>query len=354
MECGIIGLPGCGKTALFCALTGSAASSLPGGGVKPHIGVAEIPDPRLDIIAKYISTRKIVPATIQFVDLPGVPADASAARANAFLSHARQVDAICHVVDCFSEATSAATVDKNIESLQIELILADLQVAESSLHKTERPIRAGDKEAAARADLLHKVLEPLNDGRPIPPLAQWLMPEQKMLKSYGMITAKPILYVANVAEDDLDGSSEAAKAVVQHAQSRGAAAVVICAALEAELAELDEPDRAEMLGSLGLTESAIGPLARAVNEVLGLASFYTASDKEIRAWTVPAGATAPEAAGVVHSDMQRGFIRAECFAVDDLERHHDEKAIRAAGKLRSEGKHYHVQDGEVIHFLFNV
>ena len=354
MECGIIGLPGCGKTALFCALTGSAASALPGGGVKPHVGVGRIPDPRLDIVAKYLSTRKVVPATIQFVDLPGVPADAGAARANVFLSHVRQVEAICHVVDCFSEAMSAATVDKNIESLQIELILADLQVAESSLHKTERPIRAGDKEAKARADLLLKVLEPLNDGRPIPPLAQWLTPEQNMLKSYGMITAKPILYVANVTENDLDGSSEAAKAVVRHAQSTGAAAVVICAALEAELAELDEPDRAEMLGSLGLTEPAIGPLARAVNEVLGLASFYTANDKEIRAWTIPAGATAPEAAGVVHSDMQRGFIRAECFAVDDLERYHDEKAIRAAGKLRSEGKHYHVQDGEVIHFLFNV
>ena len=354
MECGIIGLPGCGKTALFCALTGTVASALPGGGVKPHIGVAQIPDPRLDIIAKYISTRKIVPATIQFVDLPGVPADAGAARANAFLSHARQVEAICHVVDCFSEATSAATVDKDIDSLQVELILADLQVAESSLHKTERPIRAGDKVAKARAALLLKVLDRLNDGRPIPPLAQWPTPEQKMLKSYGMITAKPILYVANVAENDLDGSSEAAKAVVRHAQSRGAAAVVICAALEAELAELDEADRAEMLGSLGLTESAIGPLARAVNEVLGLTSFYTASDKEIRAWTIPAGVTAPEAAGVIHSDLQRGFIRAECFAVDDLERHHDEKAIRAAGKLRSEGKHYQVQDGEVIHFLFNV
>ena len=205
MECGIIGLPGCGKTALFCALTGSVASALPGGGIKPHVGVARIPDPRLDIVAKYLSTRKVVPATIQFVDLPGVPADAGAARANAFLSHVRQVDAICHVVDCFSEATSAATVHKDIESLQIELILADLQVAESSLRKTERPIRAGDKEAKARADLLQKILEPLNDGRSIPPLAQWLTSEQNMLKSYGMITAKPILYVANAAENDLDG-----------------------------------------------------------------------------------------------------------------------------------------------------
>ena len=354
MECGIIGLPGCGKTALFCALTGSAASGLPGGGVKPHVGVAQIPDPCLDIVAKYLSTRKVVPATIQFVDLPGVPADAGAARANAFLSHVRQVEAICHVVDCFGEATSAVTAHKDIESLQIELILADLQVAESSLHKTERPIRAGDKEAKARAELLLKILEPLNDGRSIPPLAQWPGPEKNMLKNYGMITAKPILYVANVAENNLDGSSEAAKAVVEHAQSRGAAAVVICAALEAELAELDEPDRAEMLGSLGLKEAAIGPLARAANQVLGLASFYTATEKEIRAWTIPAGATAPEAAGVVHSDMQRGFIRAECYHIDDLERYKDEKAIRAAGKLRSEGKHYHVQDGELLHFLFNV
>ena len=354
MECGIIGLPGCGKTSLFSALTGCAVDALPGGGAKPHIGIARIPDPRLEIIHKYIDTRKVVPATIQFVDLPGVPADASAARANEFLSYVRQVDAICHVVDCFGDAMSAQKADKDIESLQVELILADLQVAESALRKTERPVRAGDKEAKDRAALLEKILEPLNDGRPIEQLDQWSPPEQNILKNYGMITAKPVLYVANVAEDDLSGSSASAAAVLQNAQSSGAAGVVICGALEAELAELDEADRTEMLGSLGLTEAAIGPLARAANQVLGLASFYTATEKEIRAWTIRAGATAPEAAGAIHSDMQRGFIRAECFHIDDLERYKNEKAIRAAGKLRSEGKHYHVQDGEVLHFLFNV
>ncbi len=354
MECGIIGLPGCGKTALFCALTGSTADALPGGGARPHIGIARIPDPRLDIVCKYIDPRKVVPATIQFVDLPGVPADASAARANEFLSHVRQVDAICHVVDCFSQATSAQAALKDVESLRVELILADLQVAESALRKTERPVRAGEKEAKDRAALLAKILEPLNDGRPIPPLGEWSAPEQNILKNYGMITAKPVFYVANVAEDDLTGSSQSAAAVLQHAESNGAAVVVICAALEAELAELEEADRAEMLESLGLTEAAIGPLARAANQVLGLVSFYTASEKEVRAWTIRAGATAPEAAGAIHSDLQRGFIRAECYHIGDLERYNDEKAIRAAGKLRSEGKHYHVQDGEVLHFLFNV
>ncbi len=353
MECGIIGLPGCGKTSLFSALTGSAVDALPGG-AKPHIGIARIPDARLEIIHKYIDTRKVVPATIRFVDLPGVPADASAARANEFLSYVRQVDAICHVVDCFGDATSAQKADKDIESLHVELILADLQVAESALRKTERPVRAGDREAKDRAALLAKILEPLNDGRAIEQLDQWSLPEQNILKNYGMITAKPVLYVANVAEDDLTGSSPSAAAVLQHAQSSSAGGVAICGALEAELAELDEADRTEMLGSLGLTEAAIGPLARAANHVLGLACFYTATEKEIRAWTIRAGATAPEAAGAIHSDMQRGFIRAECFHIDDLERYKNEKAIRAAGKLRSEGKHYHVQDGEVLHVLFNV
>lgn len=197
-------------------------------------------------------------------------------------------------------------------------------------------------------------MQPLNDGVPIPTLDTWPESDQKLLKSYGMITAKPMLYVANVSEKDIKADTDDFKAISELAKSAGSEAVAVCAGLEAELAELDEADRDEMLESMGLTEPAIGPLARAVYRVLGLASFYTAGDKEVRAWTVRTGAHAPEAAGAIHSDIQRGFIRAECYSVDDLVELKNEKAIKAAGKMRSEGKNYQVQDGDIVHFLFNV
>lgn len=353
MECGIVGLPGVGKTTLFSALIGQPASGFTGGGMKPNVGVAHIPDPRLKVIAGFITTKKIIPATIEFVDIPGVPPGSDPSKLNNFLSHVRKVDAVCHVVRCFDDGSGVSPV-QDIDRMDSELVLADMVVAESAMEKAARTARTGEKDAKARVAVLARVSEALNDGNPIRIITDWSEQDRAILKSYGMITAKPVMYVANVEEDDLAGESDAAKQVAQHAESTGSESVALCAKLEAELSEIDEADRDEMLESMGLVEPAIGPLARAVYRQLGLACFYTAGEKEVRAWSIHIGATAPEAAGAIHSDIQRGFIRAECYHVDDLVQHKTEKAIREAGKLRSEGKGYHMQDGDVVHFLFNV
>ena len=321
------------------------------------MGVAKIPDPRLGTIASFIPTKKIINATIQFVDIPGVAPGSGASGAtklNAFMAHVRQVDAICHVVRCFDDGSGKIDPIGDIDKMDTELIIADLQVAESALDKASRAARAADADAKARVAVLEKAMASLNEGKPIRSVTGWSEAEFSILKSYGMITSKPVLYVANVGEDDLAGTSSHAQTVMKHAQATGGQAVAVCAKLEAELAELDEADRGEMLQSMGLAEPAIGPLARAVNALLGLACFYTAGEKEVRAWPIRQGATAPQAAGVIHSDIERGFIRAECFLVDDLVKYTSEKGIREAGKLRSEGKNYQMRDGDVVHFLFNV
>ena len=363
MECGIVGLPGTGKTTLFNALTGSQASGFSAGGaggLKPNVGVAKIPDPRLPLLATFIPTKKIVNAAIQFVDIPGVAPTtgsgaAGATKLNSFLAHVRQVDAICHVVKCFDDGSGTPpNAARDIETMDTELAIADLQICESALDKATRMARTGDADAKARVAILEKVQALLNEGKPIRSRTDWSDPEKLMLKNNGMITSKPVLYVANVGEGDLSGVSASAAAVFAHTKTTGAQAVALCAKLEAELAELEEADRGEMLQSMGLAEPAIGPLARAVNALLGLASFYTAGEKEVRAWQIRMGATAPEAAGSIHSDIERGFIRAECYNIDDLVQYKTEKAIREAGKLRSEGKAYRMQDGDVVHFLFNV
>jgi ribosome-binding ATPase len=306
------------------------------------------------VIASFIATKKIVHASIQFVDIPGVPPGSEPSKLNAFLSHVRKVDALCHVVRCFDDGSGSIDATGDIDRMDTELVLADLMVAESALDKAKRSARTGDADAKARVVVLERLIEVLNEGKPIRVIDTWSETEKAILRSYGMITAMPVLYVANVAEDDLEGTSTAAQQVRSHAERTGSQSVALCAKLEAELAELDDAERGELLSAMGLTESAIGPMARAVYALLGLASFYTAGEKEVRAWTIPIGATAPDAAGAIHSDIQRGFIRAECYHVDDLVRHKTEKAIREAGKQRSEGKNYKMCDGDVVHFLFNV
>ena len=353
MECGIVGLPGVGKTCLFNALTGSGVSLLGAGG-KPHVGVAEIPDPRLALLAGCVETRKVTPATITFVDIPGIDTGHGAAKTGPILAHVRQVDAICEVVRCFDPAGGPLDPIRDINALEDELLLADLAVAEASLAKARRPARAGEAQARARVAVLEKVLGCLNDGAPLSTSTDFGASEQTIVRSYGLMSAKRVLYVANVGEDDPAGESEAARLVAGHAAETGGEAVTVCAQLEAELAELQESDRREMLEGLGLAEPAVGPLARAVCRLLEQVVFYTTSPKEIRAWTVAEGATAPEAAGVVHSDMQRGFIRAECYHVDDLAQLRSESAVKAAGRLRTEGKSYRIRDGEVIRVLFSV
>jgi GTP-binding protein YchF len=351
MEVGIVGLPGSGKTTLFNAITGMAVE---GFSDKPHVGVGNIPDPRLETIAEHIPTQKLVPATIKLVDIPGVPVGSDAKKLNAVLEQIRQVDALCHVVRCFDDGTGPVDAAGAVEQMDVELVLADLVVAEGALDKATRTARSGDRDAKARVEVLGRVTEVLSEERPIRAVTDWSEAERAALKSYGFVSALPVLYVANVDEDDTAGTSDQASAVRALAAASNGGFVAVCAKLEAELAELDDADRTEMLSSLGLDEPAIGPLARTAHAVLGLTTFYTAGEKEVRAWTIYLGASAPVAAGAIHSDIQRGFIRAECYHIDDLVALKSEKAIREAGKLRSEGKHYAMQDGDVVNFLFNV
>ncbi|MDY7109504.1 MAG: redox-regulated ATPase YchF [Planctomycetota bacterium] len=351
MEVGIVGLPGSGKTTLFNALTGSHAEAF---SEKVHVGMADIPDPRLEAIAAQLPGRKLVHAAVRLVDIHGVPVGSDTKKLNQLLEQIRQVDAICHVVRCFDDGRGAIDPAGDIESMETELVLADLIVAESARDKALKPARAGEADAKARLAVLEKVIPALEDGRPIRAMSDITDTDEPVLRNYGFITAKPVLYVANIAENDLPGGREHAEIVQRHAESTGSRSVAVCAQLEAELSELEGSDHDEMLHSLGLEEPAVGPVARAALNVLGLGTFYTFNEKEIHAWAFPRGASAPEAAGVVHSDMQRGFIRAECYGVDDLIEHKTEKAIREAGKLRSEGKHSEMRDGDIVKFLFNV
>jgi len=363
LQAGIVGLPNVGKSTLFNALTAAGAESAnyPFCTIEPNVGMVPVPDPRLQRIQAKIPTNKVIPAVVELVDIAGLVRGASKGEGlgNQFLGHIRAVDAILQVVRCFDDS-EITHVDgevnplRDIDTIETELILSDLESIEKRHLKWSKQAKSGDKEAIANRDLFAKMLELLNDGKPIR-AGDWSEDEQAAVIAAQVLTSKPILYVCNVGEDEIaEGDNDHVKAVREHAAQVGAGVVVISARVEAEIAELDEEDKADFLADVGLEEPGLNLLARATYQLLGLQTYFTAGVKEIRAWTIKDGFTAPQAAGVIHTDFERGFIRAEVYTLDDLEAFGTEAALKAAGKIRSEGKGYVMHDGDIVHFLFNV